>query len=85
MKFTIPIFSFLLIANCSYSQDYKKLHAESIVVDTHNDILTTALDKEVSFDQDLKGKTHSDLGRMKEAGIDVQVFSVWCDGLKKNP
>lgn len=85
MKFIIPIFTFLLITCFSFAQDYKKLHTESIVVDTHNDILTTALDKGVSFDQDLKGKTHSDLQRMKEAGIDVQVFSVWCDGLKKDP
>lgn len=85
MKFAIPIIVFLLVKNSSIAQDYKKLHFESIVADTHNDILTTALDKGVSFDQDLKGKTHSDLQRMKEAGIDVQVFSVWCDGLKKNP
>ena len=85
MKPTFFIIVFLAFANVSFTQDYKKLHAESIVVDTHNDILSTALDKGVSFDQNLKGQTHSDLQRMKEGGIDVQIFSVWCDGLKKDP
>ena len=85
MKRTLFIIVLLVVTNASFTQDYKKLHAESIVVDTHNDILTTALDKGVSFDQNLKGQTHSDLKRMKEGGIDVQIFSVWCDGLKKNP
>lgn len=85
MKVSVPLIVFLLLANLSFAQEYKKVHFESIVVDTHNDILSTALEKGLSFDQDLKGKTHSDLQRMKQAGIDVQVFSVWCDGLKKNP
>ncbi|HNP21666.1 MAG TPA: dipeptidase [Panacibacter sp.] len=80
--FTIGLLSLLLSANC---QDYKKIHAQAILVDTHNDILTTAIENGYSFDQDLKGKTHSDLKRMKEGGVDVQVFSVWCDGDKQNP
>jgi membrane dipeptidase len=85
MKYAIPVIAFLLVAKLSIAQDYKKLHFKSVVADTHNDILTTALDKGVSFDQNLKGKTHSDLQRMKEGGVDVQIFSIWCDGLKKNP
>ncbi len=67
------------------AQSYKKLHFNSIVVDTHNDIPTTAIDKGVSFDQNLAGKTHSDLQRMKAGGVDVQMFSIWCDGLKEHP
>ena len=69
----------------TFSQSYKKLHDKAIVVDTHNDILNKCFDRGYSFDQDLKGKTHSDLKRFKEGGIDVQVFSIWCDGLKKDP
>lgn len=61
------------------AQSWKKTHFQSIVVDTHNDILTSTLEKKLSFDQPLDGKTHSDLFRMKTGGIDVQVFSVWCD------
>lgn len=77
----------LLIACCLFAsaQSYKKLHFKSILVDTHNDIPTTAIDKGVSFDQDLKNRTHSDLKRMKEGGVDVQLFSIWCDGNKQNP
>lgn len=63
-----------------YGQSSRKLHFQAIVVDTHNDILTTAIDKQLSFDGHLKGKTHSDLDRFREGGVDVQVFSVWSDG-----
>ncbi len=81
------ILSQLLIACCitASAQSYKKLHFNSILVDTHNDIPTTAIDKGVSFDQDLKNRTHSDLNRMKAGGVDVQLFSIWCDGNKQNP
>lgn len=77
----------LLIACCLFSsaQSYKKLHFSSIVIDTHNDILSTAIDKNLLIDSNLIGKTHSDLDRFKKAGIDVQLFSVWCDGLKVRP
>lgn len=72
----------LLLLNAYWldAQSYRKLHFRSTVVDTHNDILTTAISKGLSFDQNLAGKTHSDLARMSAGGIDVQVFSVWCDG-----
>lgn len=67
------------------AQSYKKLHFRSIVADTHNDLLSTTIEEGLSIDQDLTGKTHSDLDRFKQGGVDVQVFSVWCDGLKENP
>lgn len=76
-----------LIAHCLFAgaQSYKKLHFNSVVVDTHNDLLTTAIDKGLVIDHDLSGKTHSDLARLKKGGVDVQLFSVWCDGLKADP
>ncbi len=55
------------------------------MADSHNDLLTASIEKNLSIDQDLKGKTHSDLNRFKEAGVDVQIFSVWCDGDKTQP
>ncbi len=67
------------------TQSYEKIHREAIVCDTHNDIISVCLEKGYSFDQDLTGKTHSDLERMFEGGLDVQVFSIFCDGTKKNP
>ena len=36
------------------------------------------------IDTDLKGKTQSDLARWKQGGLDVQLFSVFCDGNKKD-
>lgn len=76
----------LLIAPVIISaQSYKKLHFKSIVVDTHNDLLSKAVDDGVVIDTDLSGKTHSDIDRFKKGGIDVQLFSVWCDGQKENP
>ena len=67
----------ILALSCS---SYKKLHQSAVVIDTHNDILTTAFEKNVSIEQSLKGKTHTDLDRLIKGGVDIQVFSVWCDG-----
>jgi membrane dipeptidase len=85
-KSIIPgILLLLLFTETAQSQDYKEVHQKNILIDTHNDILTTALDDGISFDQNLKGRTHSDLKRMKQAGMDVQIFSVWCDGNQVKP
>lgn len=75
----------LSITGQTYAQSYKKIHRKAIVVDTHNDILMKAAEKGISFDQDLTGKTNSDLARWKKGGLDVQLFSVYCDGDLKNP
>jgi len=79
------IILFLLVPCFIHAQDYQKIHVKAIVVDSHNDILTACMEKKVSMDNDLKGRTHSDLKRFKEGGVDVQIFSVWCDGNKENP
>ncbi len=75
----------ILCTLCGNAQFGRKIHFKSILIDTHNDIPTTAIDDGVSFDQSLKNKTHSDLERMREGGVDAQFFSIWCDGNKKNP
>ncbi|MEO6845298.1 MAG: dipeptidase [Ginsengibacter sp.] len=67
------------------AQSYKRIHAKAIVCDTHNDIISSCIEKGYSFDQDLTGKTHSDLNRMRQGGLDAQVFSIFCDGEQKNP
>ena len=76
--------SVLLVSNVN-AQSYKKIHNKAILADTHNDILTACFEDKHSFDQNLKGKTHSDVKRFKEGGVDVQVFSIWCDGNKVHP
>ncbi|MBK8087904.1 MAG: dipeptidase [Chitinophagaceae bacterium] len=75
----------LLLPSFLFAQKYKKIHAASVLVDTHNDIPSSAIEKKVVFDSNLKGKTHSDLNRMIEGGLDVQMFSVFCDGEQKDP
>ncbi len=74
---------FLLIgiytSQFSFAQSHKKIHTDAIVIDTHNDFISTSIEKKVSFEQSLKGITHSDLKRMKQGGIDIQIFSIFCD------
>ena len=84
MKIKLFILS-ILFTQQLHAQSYQKIHHKAIVVDTHNDILMQAADKGIVFDQDLTGKTHSDLARWKKGGLDVQIFSVYCDGDLKNP
>lgn len=75
----------IVLTSQGYAQSYKKIHRKAIVVDTHNDILMKAADRGIVFDQDQTGKANSDLMRWKKGGLDVQVFSVYCDGDLKNP
>lgn len=79
------VIGLLCFCSVAQAQSYKKVHRKAIMADSHNDLLTAAIEKNVLIDQDLKGKTHSDLNRFKEAGVDVQIFSVWCDGEKPQP
>ncbi len=78
------LFIALLFIHQLHAQSYQKIHDHAIVVDTHNDILMRAVDVGISFDKNLKGITHSDLNRWKKGGLDVQIFSVYCDGDQKN-
>ncbi|MDP2059848.1 MAG: membrane dipeptidase, partial [Flavobacteriaceae bacterium] len=79
MKTKLILISILATLQLS-AQTYQEIHEKAIFVDTHNDFLTQTMEKNFVFDTDLKGKTHSDLNRMKEGGLDVQFFSVWSDG-----
>lgn len=61
------------------AQAFQKIHSKAILVDTHNDFLSKAVENHFAFDADLRGTTYSDLNRMKTGGVDVQVFSIFCD------
>lgn len=84
MRIKLFIVFFLLINNVQ-AQSYKNIHKKAIVVDTHNDFLTQTMQYGFELDEELKDKTHSDLSRFKTGGLDVQFFSVWSDGNRKNP
>ena len=60
----------------------KRLHSQSIVIDTHNDITSPLLDD--GFDLAMRGddpnvrvKTHTDLRRMKAGGLGAEFFAVY--------
>ncbi len=84
MRIKLLLLSMLLTGQIN-AQSYIKIHRKAIVVDTHNDILMKAAYKGIVFDQDLTGRTNSDLARWKKGGLDVQLFSVYCDGDLKKP
>tara|TARA_R110002073_G_scaffold335987_1_gene529741 strand:+ start:3396 stop:4586 length:1191 start_codon:yes stop_codon:yes gene_type:complete len=86
------IIVFIVLSSCKSSPDkesepknFIEIHNEAIVIDTHNDILMKTVDLGIMMDQDLTGKTHSDLNRWKKGGLDVQIFSVYSDGGIENP
>jgi membrane dipeptidase len=81
----LSLFICICITQQAFSQSFQKIHRKAIFIDTHNDILTQNIEKGVIIDTDLKGKTHSDLDRWKQGGLDAQLFSIWCDGSKKDP
>lgn len=56
-----------------------QIHFKSILVDTHNDVLSTVTMKGLNVAENLMGKAHSDLARFKQGGVDVQIFSIFCD------
>lgn len=60
----------------------EKLHRQSIVIDTHNDITSPLI--EDGFDLGMRGddpnakvKTHTDLTRMKAGGLGAEFFAVY--------
>jgi len=75
----------LLMTTTSFSQKYKKIHDKAVVVDTHNDFPSASIEKKVSLDSDLLGKTHTDLTRLRAGGVDVQIFSIFCGPEQKQP
>src|SRR5215217_6066171 len=72
-------FLLLLIYLFSSAQSYQQIHDKAIVIDTHNDVLSGKTLKGLNIEDDLRGKAHSDLARFKKGGVDIQVFSIFCD------
>ncbi|OOG18187.1 membrane dipeptidase [Sphingobacterium sp. CZ-UAM] len=71
----------LTLNRMTYSQEYKQIHADMIVVDGHNDVIYESIFGGKDIGQRLStGAT--DLPRLKEGGVDVQVFAVWSDDAK---
>ncbi len=75
----LHLLTFLLCPAFAFSQPWVKLHEKAVVVDTHNDVLSGVVMHGMHIEDDLTGMTHSDLARFKKGGVDVQVFSIFCD------
>src|SRR3972149_7900063 len=75
-RFLVLSVLLLLICLSSFAQnDYRKIHFDATVVDTHNDVVQRMLEGE-----DISVRTqhgHSDLPRFREGGLDVETFSIW--------
>lgn len=62
-----------------FSCRYQRIHRNAFLVDTHNDLLSSVTLGGLNIEDNLKGKSHSDLRRLKKGGVDLQVFSIFCD------
>ena len=71
--FRIVIISVFIIFSCQ--DDQRAFHFESYVADTHNDVLGRVLNGDDILIRSDKG--HTDLPRLKEGGIDLEVFVIW--------
>lgn len=76
MKKVLLILS--LISSIQVFGQSAKLHDKAIVVDTHGDIISDQIRSGIDVGKRQPGGNF-DLVRAKEGGLDVQVFSIWCD------
>ena len=79
-------------SNAAQRARAERLHRQAIVIDTHNDITSPLLEN--GFDLGMAGddpsaklKTHTDLRRMKQGGLDAEFFAVYVgkEFVKKTP
>lgn len=71
----LPALAALAACGASGDPDYRRIHFSGFVVDTHNDVAQRILAGE-----DISVRTkhgHSDLPRLAEGGVDLQLFSIW--------
>jgi membrane dipeptidase len=55
------------------------IQSKSIVIDTHNDILSIMFDENYDIGVSSVGKYHTDLARMKQGGLSAEFFAVYID------
>jgi len=67
-----------------FGQQVPALHHRAVVADLHNDVITESIMRGKDISKRL-ASGHTDIPRLKEGGVDLQFFSVWCDGKQKHP
>ncbi|MBC7186929.1 MAG: membrane dipeptidase [Calditrichaeota bacterium] len=55
------------------------VHAHAVVADLHNDILSKMAEEGPYHLGDLHSYNHTDIPRLLQGGVDLQVFAVWID------
>lgn len=72
------LLAIILISTIQTFAQSSKLHKKAIVVDTHGDIMSDQIKSGIDIGKRQNGGNF-DLVRAREGGLDVQVFSIWCD------
>lgn len=81
---TIALLAFTPSDSISVSEQARRLHFSSIVVDTHDD--TTQRFFSNDFDLGQRNPSgHIDIPRMREGGLSAIFFSIWIDGRTMGP
>lgn len=78
MKKIVILLAVTFISFVSFAQNSNSIHQKAIVVDTHGDILFNQIKSGIDIGK-LQPTGNFDLVRAKKGGLDVQVFSIWCD------
>jgi membrane dipeptidase len=73
----------LISSTVTQSQTVKKIHRKALLIDTHNDVLSSGILDGIDISNRVQ-EGHSDLVRWKEGGVDVQFFSVWTGEKARN-
>ncbi|MFQ6618164.1 MAG: dipeptidase [Fidelibacterota bacterium] len=86
MKKLFILTAVAFLAGCSKMEspdEISKFHQSAVVVDAHTDVLLPVMaGVDIGIRRD---EGHVDLPRMKEGGMDVQVFAVWVDPKRYGP
>jgi membrane dipeptidase len=82
MRYLVAFLS-TLVSFVGLGQSAHKIHFKAVLVDTHNDVLSSGMLEGIDISKRVKGG-HSDLVRWKEGGVDVQFFSVWTGEKARN-
>ena len=77
------LYLFATTSFTGFAQTSTNLHYKSVLVDTHNDVLSSSVLDGKDISKHLSSG-NSDLVRWKEGGLDVQFFSVWTGETPRN-
>jgi membrane dipeptidase len=77
-KLTLTLIVLMFFSTHLLAQNAEKIHQNSIVVDTHGDILYNQIQSGIDIGK-IQNTGNFDLPRAKKGGLDAQVFSIWCD------